>query len=368
VSPAAVRGTQIVVVGAGIVGASVGYHAARLGARVTLVDRGLPACGVTGDSFAWIGASGVRPGPAAPLRALATSEYRRLEGELPAVRVRWSGSLSWSGWDAPSTVPGTGPDDDLAQLDDMAQLDAAAVRVLEPDLREPPVTALHIVGDGAVDPVAVTEALVAGAREHGARVLVGTTVTAGRTGSGRVLGVDTSSGPLDADTVVLAAGVDVPVLCAPLGFSLPVAPSPALLVRFSTPAAMVRTLVAGPDVEVRATADGTLVAALAHHGESTSEELAATAQRALETLRTMFRGTDGLRVTSARIGWRPMPADGEPVLGPVPGVRGLHLAVMHSGVSLAAAAGRLVAEELVRGEEAPELRGCRPTRFRTGPR
>ena len=67
---------SLVVVGAGIVGASVAYHAARAGAVVTLVDAGRPGAGVTVDSFAWIGASGVRTGPAAGLRATATEEYR----------------------------------------------------------------------------------------------------------------------------------------------------------------------------------------------------------------------------------------------------------------------------------------------------
>ena len=75
------------VVGAGIVGASVAYHAARAGAVVTLVDAGRPGAGVTVDSFAWIGASGVRTGPAAGLRVTATQEYRRLEAELPGLPV-----------------------------------------------------------------------------------------------------------------------------------------------------------------------------------------------------------------------------------------------------------------------------------------
>ena len=42
----------VIVVGAGIVGASVTYHAARAGAGVTLVDAGRPGAGVTADSFA----------------------------------------------------------------------------------------------------------------------------------------------------------------------------------------------------------------------------------------------------------------------------------------------------------------------------
>ena len=55
---------EVVVVGAGIVGASVAYHAARLGAAVTVVDKALPGSGVTGDSFAWIRSSGIGAGPA----------------------------------------------------------------------------------------------------------------------------------------------------------------------------------------------------------------------------------------------------------------------------------------------------------------
>src|SRR5215212_6788826 len=85
----------VVVVGAGVVGASVAYHAARAGAVVTLVDAGRPGAGVTANSFAWIGSSGVRTGPAAALRVAAMDEYRRLEAELPELPVTWSGSLSW---------------------------------------------------------------------------------------------------------------------------------------------------------------------------------------------------------------------------------------------------------------------------------
>lgn len=45
---------DLVVVGAGIVGASVAYHAARAGAVVALVDAGRPSAGVTAGSFAWV--------------------------------------------------------------------------------------------------------------------------------------------------------------------------------------------------------------------------------------------------------------------------------------------------------------------------
>jgi glycine/D-amino acid oxidase-like deaminating enzyme len=344
-------------VGAGIVGASVAYHAARLGADVVLVDRAPPGSGVTGDSFAWIGASGVPPGPVAALRRAATGDYRRLETELPDVRVRWTGSLTW-------------PYDPSAPSDDgRTVVPAAEVARLEPHLREPPDTALHLPGDGAVDPVAVTEALVAGARAHGARVLVGAAVTALRRGAdGQCVGVETSGGPVAAPTVVLAAGADVPELCGPTGFAVPVDRSPAVLVRLSAPAGLVRTLLATPELEVRQAADGTLLVALAHEGEATQDELTATGQRARARLVALLDGAAHVRLMSVHVGERPVPVDGEPVVGPVPGAPGVHLAVLHSGVSLAAVVGRLAARELVLGEQVADLQGCRPARFLPGGR
>ncbi|MDQ0955585.1 glycine/D-amino acid oxidase-like deaminating enzyme [Streptomyces phaeochromogenes] len=131
--------TDLIVVGAGIVGASVAYHAARAGANVTLVDAGRPGAGVTADSFAWVGSSGVRKGPAAGLRTTATAEYHRLGAELPGLPVTWSGSLSWTREDC---APDAGPEQTI--------VDATTVATLEPNLRQPPKWAVWAPGDGAV--------------------------------------------------------------------------------------------------------------------------------------------------------------------------------------------------------------------------
>ena len=341
--------TDLVVVGAGVVGASVAYEAARLGAAVTLVEAGPLGCGVTRDSFAWIGASGVPPGPTADLRRAATREHRRLAAELPAVDVRWTGSLTW-------------PYDSSTVDEERTVVTAEQVALLEPHVREPPRTALHIAGDGAVDPVALTGALVAGARTCGAQVLLGTRVTRLVLDGGTCRGVDTSAGPVEASAVVLAAGTGSVALCAPTGFDVPVTASPAVLVRLQAPPGLVRTLLATPDLEVRQAPDGTLLVALEHTGEQTRDELTATGRRALAGVRALLHGTDDVHLLSARTGWRPVPFDGEPLVGPVPGARGAHLAVLHSGVSLAAVVGRLAARELVLGTQEPALQGCRPDR------
>ena len=333
--------SDLVVVGAGIVGASVAYHAARAGAVVTLVDAGRPGAGVTADSFAWIGASGVRTGPAAALRATATEEYRRLEAELPGLPVTWSGSLSWGAADG---APEAGPGQEI--------VNAATVATLEPTLRQPPEWAVWAPGDGTVDPVGVTERLVAGACAHGARVHLDTPVTAvRRDAAGRVVGVETAAGPLAGATVVLAAGVATAALAAPLGIRVPVDPSPATLFRLRGPAGLVRTVVNTQDFDLRQVATDRLHAA------------ADSPERTLAAVRSTFRGAANVELLSTRVGLRPMPADGEPIIGPVADVPGLYLAVMHPAVTLAAAVGRMVARELVDGAAEPALVGCRLDRF-----
>ena len=333
------------VVGAGIVGASVAYHAARAGADVTLVDAGRPGAGVTADSFAWIGASGVRAGPAAGLRVTATKEYRRLEAELPGLPVTWSGSLSWG---AADSAPEAGPGQQI--------VDAATVARLEPNLLEPPEWAVWAPGDGAVEPVGVTERLVAGARDHGARVHLDTPVTAVRQdAAGRVVGVETAAGRLAGATVVLAAGVATAALGAPLGIRVPVVPSLATLFRLRAPAGLVRTVVHNRDFDLRQVAPDRLHAA------------ADSPDRTLAAARSTFRGAANVELLSTRVGVRPMPADGEPIIGPVPDVPGLYLAVMHSAVTLAPAVGRVVARELVDGTVEPALAGSRLDRFTLQP-
>ena len=333
--------SDVVVVGAGIVGASVAYHLARAGAVVALIDAGRPGGGVTGDSFAWVGASGVRTGPAAALRSTAAEEYRRLETELPGLPVTWSGSLSWGAEDTPSEA---GPAQEI--------VDAATVATLEPNLRQPPAWAVWAPGDGAVDPVGVTERLVEGARAHGVQVHLDTPVTAvRRDAAGRVVGVETDGGRLLGSTVVLAAGVGTTALGASVGVRVPVGPSPATLFRFRAPAGLVRTLVHNQDFDLRQVAADHVVAA------------ADSPERTLAAIRSTFGGAEAVALVGARVGSRPMPADGEPIIGPVTGVPGLYVATMHAAVTLAAAVGRLVASELVDGAVEPLLAGCRLDRF-----
>ncbi|MEU4683870.1 NAD(P)/FAD-dependent oxidoreductase [Streptomyces xinghaiensis] len=340
----------VVVVGAGIVGSSVAYHLARRGVSVTLLEQGsAPATGVTGDSFAWVGGSGGDwPGGAQDLREYVLADYRRLEAELPHLTVRRTGSLSWT--DAPASgsrpVPG------------QFCVGRGEIAALEPNLRNPPGRAIHTPSDTGVDPRALTRALVAAADAHGATVRYKTTVTSLQVVGGRVGGVVSTAGLHTAETVVLTAGTNVPELCEPLAANLAVAASPATLVRVTAPPGLVKTILAGPELEVREVRDGDLLLALAH-GEGSAASPEQAARDALQRLKAAFRGSDQCSLVGYRTSRRPMPAHG-PVIGYATDDRSVYLAVMHSAITLGPTVGRLVADELATGRQAPELRRCRP--------
>lgn len=347
--------TDVVVVGAGLVGASVAYHAARAGAAVFLIDRSLPASGVTGDSFAWV------RGPiawaamdgSAPLRRTALEDWARLEREVPGVRVRWSGSLAW-GEDALSETDTLGADERFAGADEISRL--------EPNLRAAPTEAIWRPRDGAIDPVAVTEALIDAARRQGAQVRLGESVRWLRTKDGAVVGVDASMGSFPSRTVVLAAGVEVPTLCAAVGVDLPIAASPAALMRFHASPGLLRRVLQCPWGDVRQTEDGMLLAAA---GTANKDERQRNAHATLLRLKTMLSDVHDVQLSDVRIGARPVPVDGLPILGSLPGHPGGYIAVMHSAVTLAPVVGRLVVEEVLDGLDLEELQGVRPHRFAT---
>lgn len=70
-----------------------------------------------------------------------------------------------------------------------------------------------------------------------------------------------------------------------------------------------------------------------------------------------------VRVERWWLAWRAMPADRLPIVGPLPWLEGLYLAVSHSGVTLAPILGRLVAREVAEGTPDGLLAPFRPGRF-----
>ena len=351
---------RIVVIGAGIMGASLAYHLARKGAKVTVVDAEGIASGVTSRSFAWINTSFSESDPIAQLRGAAIEAYRQLETELPGLTVRWTGALSYS--EMSSAAPSTASNPPEAN-----RLSRSQIQDLEPNLKHPPESASYAPAEGALDPVAATHALIAGAQDHGASMLTGTPVFGLAIQHAKVTGVETAMGIIEADIVVVAAGTGITKLTDKLDVPLPIEASPALLIRYKTQPDLVRTLISSPAMEVRQTAQGTLLAAEDYLDDTLENQPAAMALRTAKAIQNELHGVTSIEPEWAGVGLRPMPADGIPIIGYLPKVGGVYVCAVHPGVTLAAIVGRLASEEIIDGEVCSTLGPCRPDRFVPSP-
>jgi len=334
---------KIVVVGSGIIGASIAWHLARRGARVTIVDAGEPGGIATRNSWAWINASWGNPEPYFRLRVAAMDEWRRLERELPGVRVAWTGSLNW---ELPEDRLKAFAAQHIAWGYDIRRVDRAEAQQIEPNLLNPPDFALHAPREGAVEPLAAVHQLLAAAQALGATVIATNKVRSIDLRGGRVTGVETGSGRLAADRVVVAAGAGTAALAAAVGVDLPLTAPPALLVVTTPQQKLLNGMVMIPALQVRQMADGRLAVTASVDGSDTGDHGAAAAADLLAGLRTLLCCAAPLAVQSHVLGHRPVLDDRLPAIGPVASVDGLHVAVTHSGITLAPAIGRFVAEEI----------------------
>lgn len=340
---------RVAVIGAGVIGASIAFRLARGGARVQLFDAARQAgAGVTGRSFGWINMINGDPTNAAAyaLRRQACAAFDRLAEILPEGFIgSRQGALFWC--DKPDetddliqkhravgvTLEPLGPDQSLER---------------EPSLRTTPELAAFAPDDLAIDPRALTVALVAAAGEAGAEVHLGQEIVALEQTGRRVTGLRTRDGAHHADFVILAAGGQVGDLAATAGIELNVRRSPALLLRYSAAGPFLRHIVRGPEIEIRQAADDSLMIAASCDGAEDAAALAMVGNDKLEIIRRCFTAAEPLALLSAEIGFRPMFDDDLPRLGFQPGVDGLYVAAGHPGVILAPLLGEMTAAEILK--------------------
>lgn len=216
-------GSEVLVVGAGIVGAATAYELARRGVAVTVFEGERPAWGASGRNpgYVWLHtrAAGVQMELGLAGRVL----YDELTGDLDDFEFRASGGMTYFFEEQAELFPGFVEERRAAGLP-MELLDRDDARLACPVL--PP----HVAGatfnplDAHINTEMLVRSLCAAAERHGA-VLVGErTVTRLLAEGDRCVGVATPDGDVAADHVVVAAGVWTGPLVEPFGLSLPIEP------------------------------------------------------------------------------------------------------------------------------------------------
>ena len=349
---------KVIVVGAGIIGASAAYFLSRHGAQVTVVDGGMAAA--SGSSFGWINASFYHDLAHHHLRVASMAAFEGLVRDVPDLAIRTCGALWWE-------EQGEGLSQMLTELEGLAypveRLSGVQAAAREPALASLPQEVLRFPGESAAEVADVAAGLV---RASGAQVLRGVSVT-GLLGGDQISGVQTTMGHIEADRVVIAAGNGAPEILDTIGVNLPMLKRPGVLITTKPIAARIEHILVTAHGEVRQLPDGRILAsAVANHQGDASEEVVETpeeiAARVLAWLDPMIE-EEALEWDTVSLAHRPVPQDGLPVIGAV-GPTGLHVAVMHSGVTLAAIAGQATAAEVMgEGRFDALLAPYRPERF-----
>lgn len=360
---------RVVVLGGGVLGISSALQLAKRGAAVTLVTEAELCSGASGRSLSWLNSSGERSKPYHALRMAGIDRYRTLFADDPSRDwLRFDGGLFWTAA-TPATLHARhayenahGYDSHLRSRDTVTdlQIDPAALSG----------EAIFNPGEGWVSLPHLVEHLAQQLRAIGGEIIEFAGQAEVITAEGRACGVRWEKGELPADKVLVACGPSTPAVVAPLGVTLPNG-SPLSMLVITQPAEQKLTAVLNtPRAAVRPNPGNTLaldhdwyendIQPLPDGGFTVDEKVV---NQLVQEADKLLLNSAPLQAQSWKMGYKPIPGDGEPVLGELQQVPGCFVAFTHSGATLALIVGELLAQEMITGTRHPMLATFRPERF-----
>ena len=371
-------------VGGGVVGCSVAYYLALLGAKVLILEREAVGSGSSGHATGFLSLLGAEfsPGPSFELGLAAHHEF---DGLVPRLEEETGMDLLFQR--RPSLRLALDEEEEglIKRLMDwqeklvpMKWIGRDEVLDIEPRLTPRVRGAAYEDESAQLDSYRLTLALAQAAERRGAPMRL-REVTGLLADNGRVTGVRTASEDISCDTVVLAAGVWTHAFEEQLGFPVPVRPLKGERLALRHGGAPLPVLISSPKRgHMISRLDGLLSVGSTGGRDYDSQELFLGAefdrqpteaarvellQRAIDVLPDL----EEAELVQHLAGSRPLSPDGLPIIGPVPGWDGVMLATGHTtkGIHLGPITGRIIADSIVKGStDVPvDLDAFRPSRF-----
>lgn len=408
------------VVGAGVVGIGCAHYLSKAGLDVTVIDRGSIAGACSAGNCGYVSPSHVFPltepaalplavksllNPRAPFRVKPTLDPTLIHWMLQFARrctrqqmVRAGHSLHALLESSRDLYSQLMAEEQLAcewdekgllfvfrsprQLDaaiahehfakeqfgvDAKVLSAEELLALEPALKPGLAGGLHHTADASLRPDRLCSEWAERLKSRGVRFMESCELESIGKREGAISHLETSSGSLEADVIVIAVGAWSPHWASELECRLPVQPGKGYSVTMDRPDPCPQYPMLFPEHRVGVSPFETgyrlgSMMEFAGFDETIPEH---RIQQLRDAAEPYLIAPHTEHVQGKWYGWRPMTWDSVPIIGPVPKLRNAYLATGHNmlGVSMATGTGKLVAEMAL--GEAPhlDLAGYSPTRF-----
>jgi glycine oxidase len=365
--------TDVIVVGAGIIGCAIASELTRRGAAVQIVDDRPAGMGAT-QASAGVLAPFIEARHEGPLLELTSRSLAMFDAFVERT-VSESGMAV--GYQRSGTLDVALHDSEVRSLEDSAALlarrgvsatllDQAAVSAEEPQLTDVALGGLLIPIHGFVSAAELTQALAGLARARGA-----TQVEQGRvrriSPSGDGVVVDTARNSMRASAVVVAAGswsgdIVVDGALQPM----PIRPVRGQLLQLKWCGPALARVIWGQRCYIVPWRDGTVLVGATVEDAGFDER--ATVDGVVELLEAaceLLPGARGAGFTTAKVGLRPASPDELPVIGPSSVISNVVYATGHyrNGVLLAPLTAQLVADVVLERRVDPLLELTKPQRF-----
>ena len=379
------------IIGGGAIGSAITYYLAKQGLKVMLLDRKDICGGTSGACDKAVSMQTKNPGLPLEMAMESVKLYQTLAAELDydIEYVRCGGMIPIENKKQLAIMKPFIERQQSIGLD-VKLLDIDSARIMQPALSPALAAATYSPMDGRVNPMRLTFGFARAARRLGAVLKIGVEVRGIVVEKGRVTGVLTPEGKVNASVVVNAAGVWAPSIGQMAGIDIPIKPRRGqLLVTESIPGFLqgemwsARYIVAkhnvdlirkedkvaaelGVGLSVSQTTDGTLLIGgtrefAGYDTRTTPEALAAIVRHAVNILPDLKK----LHIIRSFAGLRPYTPDGMAILGPVDGLPGFIMAAGHEGdgIALAPITGRMIADYVAKGTETRALQELNLRRF-----
>jgi sarcosine oxidase subunit beta len=375
---------DVVIIGAGVIGASIAFHLARQGIKPLVVEKNEPAAGSSGACDGLVFLQSKKPGLHLKLALESRLRFDALIHVLGSgIEFKKTGGMCVIENEAELAAMRLSVDEHRRGGLAMELIDGDEARRREPCLSGKVIAATFSTLDAQVNPYALTFAFLAAARSAGARILTGFEVSGIEVVSGKAAGVLTGDGRISTPVVVNAAGALAAEVGRLAGLEIPITPRRGqILVTAAVPPLLRHCLISAQYVAAKF--DPELAA---RGGTGFSLEQVDSGNVLIGSSRE-FVGFDrrttfeGIRTIASRIvpvvpalkrvpvirtfgGLRPYTPDGLPILGRVAGLEGFIMAAGHEGdgIALSAITGELIADLIATGRTQFPLDDFRLERF-----